>query len=151
MTEKVSVYALLIILTALVMGCTPKLQGGQVYGCKADKGDYEFYVCLHSNGLAYFAEIKKQKLVSKPIGKYEITKESIRFIENNIDTHTPGIPYTLVGSTLRVPLPKLSFWGSTDKTTELIMTKVRSPTEKEILDAVIKEEESKKKSWLWPW
>ena len=138
MTKKVSVYALLIILTALVMGCTPKLQGGQVYEYKTDKGDYKSYLCLHSNGHAYFAEIKKQKLVSEPIGKYEIIKGTIRFIENNIDTHTPGIPYTLVGSTLRITI-------NSNTAEELIMTKVYSPTEKEILDAV----KQKKKSWLW--
>ena len=74
MTKKVSVYALLIILTALVMGCTPKLQGGQVYGCKADKGDYEFYVCLHSNGLAYFAEIKNKNSYQSPLENMKLLR-----------------------------------------------------------------------------
>ncbi|MGP1454300.1 MAG: hypothetical protein ACTTJ7_00840 [Treponema sp.] len=145
MTKKGSIcvlYTLCIMLTTLIMGCSPKLQGGQVYGYKTDRGDYEMYLCFHSNGFAYSAEMKNQKLVSEPLGKYEITKETIRFIQDNIDTHATGMSYTLVGKTLRV---RIWLDISSDKPEELILTKVNSPTEKEIFDAV----KQKKKSWLW--
>ena len=99
---------------------------------KVTKPD-DYYICFHSDGMAYYTEKENGKLVARKMGLYRMDAKKKTMIIGANDWS-----YTLEKNSLTLVRSLIAPDGTNDGSITYVCTLVTSPTEKEIKDALKK-------------